>query len=609
MSLNLACRSSWLVLTLAAVAVGQGPPGAGQPQSPQVEPMLMPQVLVLPRGGRELQIDGSLIDWPELPAIRLDDQRQLSGTASEAFRGPNDLSAIAFLMWDQEALFIACAVKDEWHRALDANNLMVTEIPAADSVVLTFDPGRDTRGNGPDPGRRDDREFWLADEGGREVVRWDRLRGTARVLDGAVARMVVVHDKEQGITNYEARIPWQEILPASVTPQPGLVIDVQIVVNDFDEATDPMPQTRAGLTFGVSPVVDPGLLASMMLMADAAAMQGTVPEFPPKPGVSQPPVPPAEYWQQLAAELVQQPPVLFDGSKAAGETLGARRLGTLERLDDQIAAFPRVDFLEFHHRIHRRMSREVAGIAARGLPSFWGRQLESVSKNAEDAVPLGSLRVFRLPMGGWLFRSPQKNFAVDAAGADLARLLWGGIEFCVLTQPMDIVRRNDQLLLRMFHAKPVRPMLAHIAFHLPVVAMDKMVLVVPGERYGSPTGTLVTSLGKPQADGSVTYSCSYRIDLPAGPRVLLVGPDLRPDEVEAGGIDAMVLSPRNPDAITIVNKVAPKVVLFDESFQCQSQPSIQRIPLRDLLAMQQALLPTPSILLAPGESMTVTIGK
>ena len=57
--------------------VQQPPPAQGAPR----ELMLLPQTVVLPRQGREITIDGSLIDWPELPAIRLDDQRQLSGTA------------------------------------------------------------------------------------------------------------------------------------------------------------------------------------------------------------------------------------------------------------------------------------------------------------------------------------------------------------------------------------------------------------------------------------------------------------------------------------------------------------------------------------------------
>ena len=186
----------------------------------------------------------------------------------------------------------------DWTLSGEGASLRIVEIPVCDNVLLTVDPQRDTRGAGDDPGRRDDREFWLADEAGRQVVQWDRVTGTARVLDGATARVVAVHDKERGITTYEAQIPWREILPAGQQPATGQVYDLQLVVNDFDEGTDPMPQTRIGLTFGVGPVVDPGLFASMMLLADASALRGVVPEFPPKPGVKDGPLPGERRWRQ-----------------------------------------------------------------------------------------------------------------------------------------------------------------------------------------------------------------------------------------------------------------------------------------------------------------------
>lgn len=593
-----------MALSLAAAALGQVPT-PNQPQERR-EPMLLPQLLVLPRLGREIAIDGSLSDWPELPAIRLDDGRQLSGTANNAWHGAKDLSAQAFLLWDEDALYVGCVVKDEWHRALDSKTLQLTEIPVADSVVLTFDPERNTRGTGEDPGRREDREFWLADEAGRQVVQWDRLRGTARLLDGATARAVVVHDKEHGITTYEARIPWSEILPVGRTAKAGLVLDVQIVVNDFDESTDSMPQTRIGLTFGCSPIVDPGLLASMMLLADVAALQGKVPEFPPKPGIAGAPAPGPEYWQQLTANLLALPPVVFDGKGAAAECGGTKRLALLEELDAHCARMPRVDFLELHQRIHRRMGREVAGLQARGLPWFWRDRLQAVSKAAEDPVPEGSVRVFRLPMGGWLVRSPLRNYAVDPAGADLEKLLWGGIEFCVLTQPMDMVRRNDQLLLRMYFAEPPRTVLTHLAFHLPVVPMETMALVEPGKSYPSDTGARIDVLGHKRGDGSVPWSCSYRIGTPKGPTLLFVGPNLLAAEVEAGGVDLAIVSPRNPELLDILRKVGPELVMIDDAFTCQSHPTQPRVTLRDVHAIQQEIRPLRSVVLGPGEAWTVT---
>ncbi|MCA8974459.1 MAG: hypothetical protein KDC98_07040, partial [Planctomycetes bacterium] len=284
----------WLWTSLAAVLLGQGPPSSRQ--DPQRGPMLVPQAVVLPRGDQEVSIDGTLADWPDLPALVLNDGRQLSGTAPSAWNGPRDCAAMAFMMWDVDHLYVAVSVRDEWHRALDAATIQLSEIPLADSIVLTFDPDRNTRSLGPDAGRREDREFWLADEDGRQVVQWDRLRGTARMLDKAAARVVCLHDKEQGITTYEAKLPWHEILAADRAVEAGLVVDLEIVVNDFDEATDPIPQTRIGWTFGCGPVIDPGLFGSIMLVADRQALQGQVPEFPPKPPASRHPLGTPEEW-------------------------------------------------------------------------------------------------------------------------------------------------------------------------------------------------------------------------------------------------------------------------------------------------------------------------
>lgn len=595
--------------SLAAVLAAQDPSVPSAPATPRVSPMLLPQILVLPRGAHELVIDGSLVDWPELPAVRMDDTRQVSGTAFGAYHGPGDIGALAFFLWDADALYCSVAVKDDWHRALDAATVQLTEIPVADSILLSFDPDRNTRSNGPDPGRQEDRSFWLADQAGRDLVLWDRLRGTARSLDQAVARVVVLHDKEQGITSYEARIPWSEILPIGRKPAAGATIDVQIVVNDFDETTDSMPQTRVGLVFGCSPIVDPGLHASMMLVADEKVLQGIMPTFPPKPTVTEPPAPPAAHWQDLTARLLQYPPAVYDGSTSPADCGGSRRLAVLEEIDAHCERFPRVDVLEYHQRVHRRMAREVAGLQARGLLAWWSERLRSVSKNAEDPVPEHSVRVFRLPAGGWLVRSSSRNFVIDAAGADLAGWIWGGTEFCVLTQPLDIVRRNDQLLIRMLSSEPPRAVFTHIAFHLPMVAMDRIPLAELGKSYGQPSGTQVHALGKAQSDGLVPWSCSYRLELPDGPRLVLVGPTLKVAEIEAQDTDVLILSPHNTEGPAIVAKIQPRLVLIDDVFLGPSRADFPRLSLRDLHALQQAMRPVPSLILAPGESWTVTAGK
>jgi hypothetical protein len=593
------------LFVLAAAAAPQDPPRqSGDPPTQKgAKPMPVPRAVAF-RREKPIEVDGSLIDWPELPALDLGDQRQLSGTSNGAWRGPDDLSAFAFLQWDDDSLWFACSVKDEWHRSLDADTLRLSEIPAADNVVLTFDPARDTRAIGPDPGRRDDREFWLADEPSRVLVLWDRLRGSADVVPAEEGRCAVGHDKELGITTYEARIPWARILATGTPAGVGLCFDLQVVVNDFDEATDSMAQTRIGWTFGCDSIIRPGLLGSVMLVADMGALSGRMPEFPAHPATVPEPVPGPAWWQDFARRLAQRPPAVHDGSKAPEEAGGSERFKLLEELEDQLERFPRVDFVDYCCRIQRRMLREVAGATATGLPWYWLASLKQVAATASGEVAGDRLRLFRLPMGGWLARAPESGFVVDGAGADLQEI-WGAAGFAVVTQPLDLTRRNDPLLLRMTANQPPRRFLTHAAFHLPLVNMADMALVEPGKEYDQPHGIRIRTLGKQQPDGTVPYSLPYWIATPGGVSVLIAGPSTLPQDVAGHRADAMVLSPRNPHAVAVAAAADCDLVILDDQFLCQSLPHLPRVALRDLFAVQKAIQPRPSILLGPGEAWEI----
>ena len=174
-----------------------------------------------------------------------------------------------------------------------------------------------------------------------------------------------------------------------------------------------------------------------------------------------------------------------------------------------------------------------------------------------------------------------------------------------------MMRRNDQLLLRMFTAKPVRPVFAHIVFHLPVVAMDKIPLVEVGKGYAteaatSPnkTGTTVHSIGRKMADGSVPYDLSYRVDAVDCPSVMIVGPTLKAEDVEEKPVGVMIASSRNVEIVAIANKVTPGVILFDDAFLASNDAKSTRVTLGNLHQLQRSLLPHKSVVLAPGESWT-----
>ena len=602
LSLMLLAMSLSPLVAQDPVAPVQDPP-ALDPNAPR-EPMPVPVGFACLRAGRAIEVDGSLVDWPELPAIDMQDVRQISGTSGGAWRSQADCAAVAFLMWDGDHLWFAATVKDEWHRALDPNTISLLETPVADCVLLSIDPLRNTRSFGPDTGRADDIEFWLSEESSHEVMSWDRYRGTARVLDDA--RLVVSHDREHGITTYEAQLPWKQLLPLGVEPKPGTVFDMQIVVNDFDESTDPMPQTRIGWTFGCGVGADAALFGSVLLMDDDGALKGGLPQVPPRAAVALDARLEPRFWKDLSDRLSGLPPAVHDGNKAPEASGSLARFDLLTKLDHEISRHPRVDFVEFCQRVHRRMSREVAAAEQRGLPHFWRLRSDVLARAATEPTPKRGFVISSLPQGGWLVRTERLSLLVDPSGSDIATRYWAGAEFVLLTEPLDMSRRNDQLLLRMADAKQQRPFYAHIAFHLPRLLMAEMPLIKPGETVRQSNGAEIQALGEKREDGQVTVGMGYRVDLPGPHRVVFVGPTLRPQDLPAGRIDALVLSPRNPRALEIARAAAPDLVVVEDGFRCFLLPNVDRVDLRSLFALQKELLPLPSVLLAPGESWAIS---
>ncbi len=600
---------TFVLACLTAVAAAQTPtpvpadrPQQAPHQHPQpARPLPVPKI-VAPKRTSRIDVDGSLDDWPTVQPIQLSDPLQISGSALGAWRGPSDLAAVAFVTWDDKYLWFGAKVRDDWHRPLGPSAATMTEIPPADGIMLTIDPDRDTRALGNDPGRREDREYWFAEvvQQGHEVVHWDRLRGTARFVDGA--NLVVLRDPREQMTTYEARLPWTDILPPGRTPSPRMVFDMQIVVDDFDEVTDTMPQTRIGWTFGCGPRIDPGLFGSVMLVEELVAGEA-LPEFPSPPTQKEDPVPPRAWWVRLAERLRTAPPRATAADTGAAEELAPpTRLQALRDLEDQLAAFPRTDFLQYQYRIHRRMRRETDGIAASGLPYFWQHVLNDVKQRIAEPAPEKGFRLFRLPQGGWIVRSATANFAIDAAGLDIEQHVWGAIDFTLSTSPLDASKRNDQLLIRQAAAK--RTMYMHVAVHLPGLDASTVPLVDVGGTYTT-SGLKVDVVGRKDEEGRVTSTIGYRITWPDGAVLWVTSLAPPPDEVGADlKTDVLLLSPRNADAAAYVARTRPALVVFDDVLQCASWFGASgRVPLQDAFSLQNSLRPVPTVILGPGESI------
>ena len=157
----------------------------------------------------------------------------------------------------------------------------------------------------------------------------------------------------------------------------------------------------------------------------------------------------------------------------------------------------------------------------------------------------------------------------------------------------------------MYLNEPPRTVLTHIAFHLPVVPMETMPLVEPGAELPSASGARIQPLGEPPKDNQVAWSCSYRIDVLGGPRILVVAPNLTAAQVADEPVDVAIVCPYAPELLAIVQKARPELVVLDDTFLPANHPERRRIALADLHLLQEALRPAKSVVLAPGESWTV----
>lgn len=606
---------TWITCLLTPVLLM---PQGGKPGSTDVpaksdeqrmfRPMPLPGAIAQARGVHRIEIDGALGDWPKAVPIELLDPRQISGTSLGSYRGPNDISGQVYMVWDEKNLFVAIQVKDDWHRDLKKKVPLRQEIPPVDNVMITFDPKRDTAGMGADPGRREDRTFMFADmeRTAGKLIHWDRLRGRKTLTAGA--RCVVTRQARKGVTLYEASIPWRAILPPGINPNTGLVLDMQVVINDYDEYTDRLPQTRVGWNFGMGPKIDPAMWGSLMLVKEYDAARDRAPRFPRAPKPTHKFMGRGD-WLKLFRGIRETEPKLVTASIADPAVVGgAARHKLLMELDRHLDEYPRLDNLEFHHRVQRRMTRETAGLSQNGLPFFWRYALTDMLRRIKESPPAKTVRLFRLPQGGWYVRSATCNFAVDPSGYGVESLyMQRAIDFAVMTRPTEVTRRHEPLLIRMAASKPKRQFFTHLEFHLQGAEPGSMFMVKPFEKYLMGGLEHIQPIGKVTGDGKVTLSYGYLVKWKDGPSVLVAGLSLTPDELEKIEIvpDILIISGAHQKALQIAQAVKACYTVIEDVFVASEYPSQfgGRYSYQKALKLQSDLRPLKSVILAPGESI------
>ncbi len=177
----------------------------------------------------------------------------------------------------------------------------------------------------------------------------------------------------------------------------------------------------------------------------------------------------------------------------------------------------------------------------------------------------------------------------------------------MLTDPNDATRRNDQLLVRMRAADPKKPVLTHLAIHLPGLKVEDLPLVKPGATY-EPHGLKVRVLGiVDQKAGGVSPGVGYRVTWPDGTNLLITGTELDEALVDREPpIDCVLLSAAHPRARVVGQRLQGRINVLDDVLGCARHPGPRGRPrLEDAFELQVGLRPLSSLLLAPGDSWTI----
>ena len=545
-------------------------PQASRPPTPRVLELLeLPTHPVLMRGSRTINIDGSLHEWPKnMPGFVLNDPRQLSGTAHQSWLGKKDLSMSGTVLWDEKALIFAFTVVDDWPRAISRRRFPVGgQFPPGDCLHLFFDPRRDTRRYGPDPGRREDREYWFGMTGSGETFCLALNRKSGKRY-ATKARRKVLYSREQKGYSIELAIPWEEILGKGIKPKKGMAIDFQIIFNDFDDPNDRLPQTRLGWTFGSSPRPNPAVYGTLVLTGPSWTSKRP-PKAGPRPNTDANRLLDNSYWSSLLENITALPP------KAGKEAIAGKRGELLRALDRHMAAYPRLDYEQFLILQQRRMRREFAGYMASGIPYFLKESMNKILRRLETPYQGKTPALIKLPGRGFLIRSKVGLIALSPAGPfDRPGELALRLDAVFYARVIDNLDRHDPLSFRMMAME--KPVLFHVAFHLPGLRMPigKEDIVHIGDEKilglgikAKIMGVKEKIVGGKEKRSLVSTASGIRLTWPSGFTLVYPSLAMKPEQIELTkedeGIDLLILDPDHPYALDFITKWRPKKIVLE----------------------------------------------
>ena len=178
----------------------------------------------------EITIDGDLSDWDFSDPIPLLCENHVGGQKGGYVWDRKNLSGLAQIKWDKEALYFAAQVYDDQHQTA-ANE----DTAKGDSITLALHPGNRV------PGTDDQATEWMFSDcnPGGGSGKYTLYRPAAHCAGGKSGQLakdssvyeIVVKDQAK-LTTYEVKIPWSEV--KGVVPEVGTKLGLAIRLSDAD---------------------------------------------------------------------------------------------------------------------------------------------------------------------------------------------------------------------------------------------------------------------------------------------------------------------------------------------------------------------------------------
>jgi polygalacturonase len=216
-------------------------------------------------------IDGSATEWTNAGTTILNQASQVQFQNAD-WAGENDLSAMGYVMHDEQNVYLSVQVKDNIHSQTN----MGSDIWRGDSLQLAIDTGRSVSAG--QLGYTS--ELIFARTADNQYAQWRTTAPNGKTTGNQFSSQVSIgRDETNKTTTYEIAIPWSEILPNGVTTIPDR-IGFAYLVND-DDGTG-----RRGWMEYMSGI---GSSKNASLYGDLLLMQVPVPELPEVPEVPEVP--------------------------------------------------------------------------------------------------------------------------------------------------------------------------------------------------------------------------------------------------------------------------------------------------------------------------------